>query len=98
MYAVSILFCGAKRQVCFDYLYNRQMLPFGFARQNQSLFSPTLFYITSTFIVKLYSQHLIFAHYSTYMYTTHNFKKLYVNIDDIMGGLVVLMEVSQTTP
>ena len=36
------------------------------------------------------------------MYTTHNFKMLYVYIDDIMGGphashLVVLMEVSQTT-
>ena len=36
------------------------------------------------------------------MFTTHNFKMLYVYIDDIMGGLhasdlVVLMEVSQTT-
>ena len=38
----------------------------------------------------------------SHMYTTHNFKMLYVYIDDIMGGLlasdlVVLMEVSQTT-
>ena len=34
------------------------------------------------------------------MYSTHNFKMLYVYIDDIMGDasdLVALMEVSQTT-
>ena len=80
-----------------------QMLPFGFARQNQSLFFHTLFY--NYYVYRLnFIKAIIFAHFTciAHMFTSHNFKMLYVYIDDIMSGLhasdlVVLMEVSQTT-
>ena len=72
--------------------------------ESKFIFSYFILVVTTTSIGKLYSKAIIFAHFTciAHMYTTHNFKMLYVYIDDIMGGLhasdlVVLMEVSQTT-